>query len=116
ARAARSWCRTCASAARADGDSSPAPARAPWQQRCRGGHRGPRSARRSGPSQDLLPRRRDGAVWRGLPHTILRFALKAAVDNPAGPRAILLNELVSTKGFAGVNQTTPAFSLRDGGG
>src|SRR5207247_3177647 len=31
-------------------------------------------------------------------HTILRFALKAALDNPAGPRAILLNALVAPRG------------------
>src|SRR4029453_17219942 len=47
---------------------------------------------------DLLPRRQDGAVWRGLPITILRFALEAAVNDSAGPRAILLNGLTAPRG------------------
>ena len=37
----------------------------------------------------LLPQTTGRAVRRGLPLTILRFALEAAVNDPAGPRAIL---------------------------
>src|SRR6266508_3325865 len=74
------------------------PARARWRRRCRGAHPGPRSAQRSHPSDDLLLRGQERAVWRGLLLTILRFALEAAVNNPAGPRAILLIGLTAPRG------------------
>src|SRR6266540_531329 len=87
-----------ASWASAAGGSCPCPARARWRRRCRGAHPGPRSAQRSHPSDDLLLRGQERAVWRGLLLTILRFALEAAVNNPAGPRAILLIGLAAPRG------------------
>jgi hypothetical protein len=51
ARADRSWCGSCTSAARAGAGSCPSPAPAPWQRRCRLARPIPRSAQRRRPRQ-----------------------------------------------------------------
>src|SRR5438034_11554398 len=52
----------------------------------------------------------------GPPVTILRFALKAAVDDSAGPRAILILGLAAPRERRRPPITAPAFSPRYGGG
>src|ERR1700736_5744600 len=59
--------------------------------------------------------RGQSAVRGGLLSTSLRYALEAAVNGSAGPRAMLPNELAAS-GAIGVYRTAAAFSSNSGGG